>query len=30
MTRVAVTNLLNGLAGKPMLHCANPDALKGK
>lgn len=28
MTRVAVANLLNGLAGKPMLHCANPEALK--
>jgi glyoxylate reductase len=30
MTRVAVANLLNGLAGKPMLFCANPDALKRK
>ena len=29
MTRVAVANMLNGLAGKPMLHCANPDALRG-
>jgi len=26
MTRVTVTNLLNGLSGKPMLHCANPEA----
>jgi len=30
MTRVAVANLLSGLAGMPMLHCANPDALKIK
>ncbi len=25
MTDIAVTNLLNGLAGKPLLHCANPE-----
>ena len=25
MTEVTITNLLNGLAGKPMLHCANPE-----
>ncbi|HUJ76740.1 MAG TPA: NAD(P)-dependent oxidoreductase, partial [bacterium] len=26
MTEGAVTNLLLGLAGKPLLHCANPEA----
>jgi glyoxylate reductase len=30
MTRVTVTNLLNGLAGKPMLHCANPEAQRAR
>ncbi len=25
MTEITVANLLNGLAGKPMLHCANPE-----
>lgn len=30
MTRVAVANILSGLAGKPMLYCANPEALKGR
>ena len=24
MTRITVTNILNGLAGQPLLHCANP------
>ena len=24
MSEMTVTNLLNGLAGKPLLHCANP------
>ena len=25
MTEISVTNLLNGLAGRPLLHCANPE-----
>ncbi len=29
MTELTVTNLLNGLLGKPMLHCANPE-VEGK
>lgn len=26
MTEITVDNLLNGLAGKPLLHCVNPEA----
>ncbi|MCZ6841641.1 MAG: D-glycerate dehydrogenase [SAR324 cluster bacterium] len=27
MTEVSVTNLLNGLQGEPLMHCANPDVI---
>jgi len=27
MTEIAVANLVNGMQGKPMLHCVNPEAL---
>ncbi len=30
MTEKSVANLLRGLRGEPMLHCANPDVLKGR
>jgi lactate dehydrogenase-like 2-hydroxyacid dehydrogenase len=29
MTDVSVRNLINGIEGRPMLHCANPEAQRG-